>query len=312
MAEDTKALSQGIFDDNDFKSQGRMIQAEREAAFEYELDRYEDGLLFAYFSSSDMGVHMMYRTIDRKHPLWSPELEEKYGDTIRNIYANLDRVLGRAMDRVGDDALVMVMSDHGFSPYRRSFDVNRWLMDNGYLQVDEGDGPALNRADWARSKAYGMGFNGLYINEVGREAEGSVSPGPARDKLLEEIQAKLAEARDTQTGEKVFMQVRQTADYLDRPPKDVAPDLVLGYARGYRGSWESAIGEMATDICSDNLDKWSGDHCMDQNAVAGTLICNRQIRSDSPALIDLAPTLLSYFDITPPMQMRGEPILKRA
>lgn len=312
MAEDTKALSQGIFSDEDFISQGRLIQDEREAAFDYELDRYEDGLLFAYFSASDLPVHMFYRTIDPKSPLWTPELAEKHGDVIRHIYTRLDGVLGRGMAKVGDDALVMVMSDHGFSPYRRSFDVNGWLVENGYLKVEDGDGPALNRADWAWSKAYGMGFNGLYINEVGREAEGSVSPGPAKDKLVDELQAKLAEARDWDTGEKVFMHVRRTADYLDRPPKEIAPDLVLGYARGYRGSWESAIGETADRVCADNMDKWSGDHCMDQDAVAGTLICNREIVSDDPSLMDLAPTLLRYFDITPPMEMKGEAVLKRA
>ena len=312
MAEDTKALSQGIFDDDDFISQGRLIQAEREAGFDYELERYEDGLLFAYFSASDLPVHMFYRTIDPKNPLWTPELAEKHGDVIGHIYSRLDGVLGRAMERVGDDALVMVMSDHGFSPYRRSFDVNGWLVENGYLKVEEGDGPALNRADWARSKGYAMGFNGLYINEVGREAEGSVSPGPAKDKLLDEIQAKLAEVRDTETGERVFMHVRRSADYLDRPPKDVAPDLILGYARGYRGSWESAIGEMAESICADNMDKWSGDHCMDQEAVSGTLLCNQQITSDDPSLMDLAPSLLRYFDITPPHEMHGEPVLTKA
>ncbi len=311
MAEDTKALSQGIFDDEDFIEQGKIIQDEREAAFEYELDRYEDGLLFAYFSASDLPVHMFYRAIDPKNPLWTPELAEKHGDNIKHIYRRLDRVLGKGMKKVGDDALIMVMSDHGFSPYRRSFDINRWLQDRGYLQVDEGDGPALNRADWARSKAYGMGFNGLYVNEVGREAEGSVSPGPAKDKLVDELQARLAEVRDSDTGDRVFHAVRRTADYLDRPPKDVAPDLILGYARGYRGSWESAIGEMADDVSYDNMDKWSGDHCMDQEAVFGTIICNRQIESDDPALIDLAPSILSYYDITPPMQMRGEPIIRR-
>jgi predicted AlkP superfamily phosphohydrolase/phosphomutase len=312
MAEDTKALSQGIFDDEDFVSQGRLIQQEREDAFRYELDRYEDGLLFAYFSASDLPVHMFYRAIDPKNPLWTPELADEYGDAIKNIYGRLDRVLGEGMKKFGDDALIMVMSDHGFSPYRRSFDVNRWLQNEGYLSVDDGDGPALNRAEWSRSKAYGMGFNGLYVNEVGREIEGSVSPGPAKDKLVDELQAKLAEARDRQTGEKVFHAVRRTSDYFDRPPKEVAPDLILGYARGYRGSWESAIGEMAENVSSDNLDKWSGDHCMDQEAVAGSLICNHEIESDTPALIDLAPSILRYFDITPPMEMRGEPVLRRA
>lgn len=312
MAEDTKALSNGVLDDEDFIAQARLIQAEREAAFEYELDRFEDGLLFAYFSSSDLPVHMFYRAIDPRSPLWTPELAEKHGDVIRNVYGALDRVLGRGMHAVGDEALIMVMSDHGFSPYRRSFDLNGWLMESGYLRVEEGEGPALNRADWARSKAYAMGFNGLYVNEVGREVEGSVSPGPAKERLVRELQSRLAEVRDPATGERVFLHVRDSADYLDRPPKEIAPDLILGYARGYRGSWESAIGEMAETVHADNEDKWSGDHCMDQDAVAGTIICNRQIASEDPALVDLAPTILNWFDITPPREMHGEPVLRRA
>ncbi|MGC9320517.1 MAG: alkaline phosphatase family protein, partial [Armatimonadota bacterium] len=311
MAEDTKALSQDIFTDDEFVEQAREIQRERARAFEFELDRFEDGVLFAYFSGSDLVVHMFYRTIDPKSPLYSPELAEKQGDVILEVYRELDRVLGRGMEAVGDDALVMVLSDHGFSPYRRSFDLNGWLRENGYLSVDPGDGPALDRADWARSKAYAMGFNGLYVNEVGREAEGSVPPGPAKRKLLDEIAAKLAEVRDPATGERILRRVFNTErQYADRPPKEVTPDLVLGYERGYRGSWESAIGEMAAEMHADNTDKWSGDHCMDTEAVYGSLLCNREIRANQPALVDLAPTILAHYDVSPPGNMRGEPVLR--
>ncbi len=312
MAEETKALSEGIFSDDDFIEQAREVHRERVAAFEFELDRFEDGVLFAYFSGSDLGAHMFYRAIDPKGPLFTPELGERYGDVILRIYSALDEVLGTGMAAAGDDALVMVMSDHGFSPYRRSFDVNGWLAENGYLHVDPGDGPALERADWARSKAYAMGFNGLYINEVGREAEGSVSPGPTKGKLLEEIAAKLAEVRDPATGEKIMRGVHATEKvYADRPPAEVAPDLVLGYDRGHRGSWESAIGEMAAEIHADNTDKWSGDHCMDADAVVGSLLCNQEIAAGQPALVDLAPTVLAHYDIVPPGSMRGEPVLRR-
>ncbi len=312
MAEDTKALSEGVFDDEEFIRQARFVHEERLAAYHYELDRFEDGLLFAYFSASDLPVHMFYRAIDPESPLYTPELAREHGDVVLRIYSALDDVLGAGLKAAGDDALVMVMSDHGFSPYRRSFDLNRWLAREGYLQVDDGEGPALNRADWARSKAYGMGFNGLYVNEVGREAEGSVSPGPAKRKLLEELHGKLAEVRDPLTGESVLRRIHRVEDYLDRPDDEVAPDLVLGYDSGYRGSWQSAVGEMADETHFDNTDKWSGDHCMDAETVPGVLFCNREIEADAPALEDLAPTILRYYDIDPPREMRGEPVLRRA
>jgi len=311
MAEDTKALSQGIFSDDDFIAQAREVQRERVAAVQFELERFEDGVLFAYFSGSDMGMHMFYRVLDPRSPLFTPELGERYGEVPLRIYGALDEALGMAMAAAGDDALVMVMSDHGFSPYRRSFDVNRWLMDEGYLSTDAGEGPALERADWARSRAYPMGFNGLYVNEVGREIEGSVSPGPTKEKLLEELAAKLAEVRDPATGERVLHAVHRTDEiYADRPPEEIAPDLLLGYARGYRGSWESAIGEMAEATFADNTDKWSGDHCMDAAVVPGVLLCNRPIAKADPGLEDLAPTILAHYNVTPPPEMRGENVLR--
>ncbi len=313
MAEDTKALQEGVFTDDEFIEQARFVHEERVRAFEFELDRFEEGVLFAYFSSSDLPVHMFYRAIDPESPMFSPELAERHGDIIRRIYGGLDSVLGRAMQALDDDALVMVMSDHGFAPYRRSFDLNGWLVENGYLVVDDGNGPAYERADWAHSKAYAMGFNGLYVNQVGREAEGTVPPGPAKQKLLEEIAGKLAELRDPLTGARIFRRVfNPEREYIDRPDEDVAPDLVLGYERGHRGSWESAVGEIAPQVWADNLDKWSGDHCMDAEVVAGVLLCNRPIEADRPGLEDIAPTIISYYDATPPGNMCGESFLRRS
>lgn len=311
MAEDTKALSEGVFDDDEFIAQARLVQQERVAAFEYELDRFEDGLLFAYFSASDLPVHMFYRAIDPLSPLYTPELAEKHGEIMLRIYSSLDNVLATGMAAVGDDALVMVMSDHGFAPYRRYFDLNNWLTREGYLRLDEGEGPALDRADWARSRAYAMGFNGLYVNEVGREAEGAVSPGPAKRNLLEELEGRLAEVRDPVTGERIIRRIHRSEDYLDRPDGNVAPDLILGYESGYRGSWESAIGEAAVEMHADNMDRWSGDHCMDSETVPGVLFCNREIEAEAPGLVDLAPTILQHYGITPPREMRGTPVLRR-
>ena len=61
-----------------------------------------------------------------------------------------------------------------------------------------------------------------------------------------------------------------------------APDLVVGSGSGYRGSWQTAIGGVpAGDVITDNLKKWSGDHCCDGALVPGVFFCNRA---------DLAPS----------------------
>ena len=36
-------------------------------------------------------------------------------------------------ERLGDDTTLIVMSDHGFAPFRRGVNLNTWFRDNGYL-----------------------------------------------------------------------------------------------------------------------------------------------------------------------------------
>ena len=78
------------------------------------------------------------------------------------------------------------------------------------------DGPTGPSAvDWSRTRAYGMGFNGLYLNLAGRELDnpetedvdesGIVQPGAEADALLAEIKAKLEALDRPGTGERVVV-----------------------------------------------------------------------------------------------------------
>ena len=51
-----------------------------------------------------------------------------------------------------------------------------------------------------------------------------------------------------------------------------SPDLIVLYAKGTRGSSESALGGLSKEIIVNNTGKWSGDHCMDPDAVPGILL----------------------------------------
>ena len=101
----------------------------------------------------------------------------EYEDAIRDLYVDMDKLVGRVMDAARDDDVVMVMSDHGFGSWRRVFHLNNWLEENGYLVLKDPNRrtPGLYRAvDWSRTRAYGLGFNGLYLNLAGREGQGIV------------------------------------------------------------------------------------------------------------------------------------------
>jgi hypothetical protein len=86
---------------------------------------------------------------------------------------------------------------------------------------------------------------------------------------------------------------------------DVAPDIVIGYANGYRSSWDAALGKVTAEVFQDNLKAWSGDHCVDPALVPGVIFCNRKFDSDNPGIEDQAPTTLGLFGQKPPAYMDG-------
>jgi predicted AlkP superfamily phosphohydrolase/phosphomutase len=308
--EDHKALSTKVFTDEEYRNQAEFVLQERMNLLNYALSHYDDGLLFFYFSSTDLQAHMFWWDTDDKHPVRSADDAKKYMGVLEDLYARIDGVVGDLVQRYGDQATILVLSDHGFCNFRRQFNLNTWLRDNGYLgpsncgslfTPEPKYGPVV---DWSRTRAYGLGLNGLYLNLKGRERDGIVDPAQ-RDALLEELRTKLLAARDPENGEPAIRSVYRSDQTYSGPCAARAPDLIVGYARGYRCSWLTALGTIESEVFSDNDSAWSADHCMAAEELPGVLFANRPIQHPRPALIDLAPTILAEFGLTPPGSMTG-------
>ena len=142
------------------------------------------GLFFFYFSSLDLNSHMLWRLIDSQHPEYDASLAAEYGSALPEFYQQIDQVLGEVLQRMDDQTTVLVLSDHGFAPYNRSFNLNTWLLNHGYITLKTEPHPDQSQAfanvDWSRTRAYGLGLNGMYLNLRGREREGIVEPGARR------------------------------------------------------------------------------------------------------------------------------------
>ncbi|MBK7189845.1 MAG: alkaline phosphatase family protein [bacterium] len=311
LPDDTSALENGFFADADFVRQSELVMAEHLAQLKSELDRFagvERGLLYFYFNSPDQTCHMTWRNMDPGSPTHA-HADPAHAGRIRDVYRDLDRALGLAIDRAGSDALIMVMSDHGFAPWNRAFHVNTWLMNHGYLVLDEGTMPTevdmLRHVDWSRTRAYAIGLNGLYLNLAGREREGIVQPGAEAQGLLARLKAELEAVTDPLDGKPAIKYAYRADEVYHGAMRDTGPDIVVGYHRGWRGSNESALGRVTESEFSDNMLKWSGDHCMAADEVPGVLLVNRPIRRANPALVDMAPTILTLFGVPVPADMVG-------
>jgi predicted AlkP superfamily phosphohydrolase/phosphomutase len=153
-----------------------------------------------------------------------------------------------------------------------------------------------------------MGINGLYINLKGRERDGIVAPGE-RDELIDELATKLEAVRDTNGNQVIRKAYRSDTAYQGKAT-EFAPDIIVGYRRGYRASWATCLGDMTKEVLLDNDSTWSADHCADASEVPGVLFANKPIGAGLPSLVDMGPTVLTEFGLEVPAAMQGKNIFK--
>jgi predicted AlkP superfamily phosphohydrolase/phosphomutase len=317
MPEETSALRDGVFSDDDYVRQVALVQEDSRAMLELALDRFEPGdATFVYLSDIDLQCHMLWRHADPKypgldHPARDPEVAPGHAHDIERLYQDVDTALGRVRERLPDGTRLIVMSDHGFQPYTRKFHLNAWLRDHGYLALKDGKRTGrigLDDVDWSRSRAFGIGFNGLYLNLAGRESRGSVRPEDAQA-LLREIGAALEAERDPENGEPVVLRAYPASEVFHGERTAEAPDLVVGYNRNYAGSDPSTLGEITEAVLEDNTSRWSGNHLIDPRLVPGVLLVNGPIAPGGHDLTDVTVSILDHYGLPPAPGMAGTSFL---
>ncbi len=308
LPESTKALIHGVLNREEFLDQADLVTAERFKLFEFALDHFKTGFLFFYFGGTDQVAHMFWGARGEHHPGLTDEQIQQYKDSIGQLYERMDVTIGQVMQRF-PNATVMLLSDHGFDVFERQFNPNNWLLENGYTVQRNTKLPAgtpLN-FDFAKTKAYALGINGLYINLQGRERLGIV-PAAEKQQLLDEIARKLLEYRDPQTGLPVIKEVYQAQRVYSGPQVAIGPDIQIGYHRGFRASWTAALTGFDQAVMTDNTDAWNGDHCIATDLVPGVLLASQPIPAEGPSLLDIAPSILAWFGLEVPPQMEGRSV----
>jgi predicted AlkP superfamily phosphohydrolase/phosphomutase len=157
-----------------------------EAAFDRE--RFDLGMVV--FTGPDRLFHRHYAEV------CAPEDPAAIPPPAASYLRTLDGACERICAAFGEDAALIICSDHGFGPGpRQAFFVNRALKKAGLLAVRPAFSPyALNimlfglkkllgkgkplPVDWRRSAAYGfplyMGWGGVFLNVRGEQPEGIV------------------------------------------------------------------------------------------------------------------------------------------
>jgi len=311
-ANDTWALNEGILSEEAFLKLSYFNHQEWEDMLFNALDKTKKGAVVSWFETTDSIQHMFYRYLDEKHPALHTDQANMGPEVMEQMYAKMDDLVGKVLEKLDKKDILIIMSDHGIKSFRRGINMNSWLYRNGYLSLKEGKQQSeewFKDVDWKKTKAYGLGLGGIYLNIKNRESQGTVPPGDEAKTLKKEIIAKLNGLKDEENGQTAINTVFDRDDLPPGPYKENCPDFIVGYNEGYRVSWDSVTGKVNDTLFEDNTKAWSGDHCIDPRIVPGIFFCNHKINTESPAIIDIAPTILNLFGMEIPNHMDGRNLI---
>jgi len=318
--EDTWALNEEKIDEDVFL-QDLNYSFDRQRALVLDaLQSMDPDLFVTVFQSTDKVQHMFWRLIDPQHPMYNRKLAARYGDAIDRVYMRADTLVGTLLTRCKDGRTTLIVcSDHGFASFRKAVNINTWLVRNGYMTLSRldpvrdrnledlfGRGTFWPNVDWSKTRAYALALGQIYVNMKGREARGIVPPGKPYEAVRDELVKKFGALRDPDTGEPVVRKVYTKEELYKGPYFDEAPDLVVGFERGYRVSWQTSLGGIPPEIIEPNERRWSADHCsVDPDLVPGVLFSSRGMDATTPSIVDIAPSVLRRLGIAAPAAMDG-------
>jgi len=154
---------------------------------------------WSFFMLVEIGLdriqHAFWKYFDREHHLYEPG--NKFENAVRDYYKYLDREVGEILKLVGDDTIVIVVSDHGAKRMKGAFCMNEWLMREGYLKLKKEPEGVMElekcEVDWSKTTAWAWGgyYARIFINVKGREKDGVVDPRDyesTREQLKREIE----------------------------------------------------------------------------------------------------------------------------
>ncbi|MFH1850238.1 MAG: alkaline phosphatase family protein [archaeon] len=280
MPEDTKALEEGRISEEVFLQQVAEIEEERRRMFWHEFEGFS-GVYAFVFDASDRLMHTF----------WDEDLFSggEVPAEIEDYFVGFDGFLGEVLERIDDKTRLLIISDHGFTSFKRAVTINRWLVDNGYMvlkQEPQDSGDLFKYVDWERTRAYSLGFSSIYVNLKGCEGKGIVED---REALVDEIVGNLKGLRDGNRS--VITELYKREDIYSGKYLEDAPDIIIGFEPGYRMSWQNAVGGLTDEVITNNNKKWAADHIVDARHVPGVVFANFELK-ENMTVMDIGPLIL--------------------
>jgi predicted AlkP superfamily phosphohydrolase/phosphomutase len=271
---------------------------------EHLLDTRPWDLFFMVEIGTDRIHHGFWRYTDPGHRFYDPATE--WTGAMLGYYRCLDERIARLLRFADEDTTVLLVSDHGAQRSDGAICVNEWLRRNGYLTLKANPTEAMpldpGLIDWERTVAWGEGgyYCRLFLNVVGREPRGGVSPA-AYEPLREELKAGL-EAIPDDRGRPMSTVAHRPED-LYSTRRGVPPDLIV-YFGDLRWRSSGQVGTGAIHALHNDTGPDDANHAPDGVYVmAGPGI--EPGAGPTQSLLDVAPTVLTALGEPVPDAMEG-------
>jgi predicted AlkP superfamily phosphohydrolase/phosphomutase len=271
--------------------------------------RYD--LSLVYFHSTDVVSHRYWKFVEPERFPPSTESERaEHGQKVYDAYRAVDRSLAQVLAAAGEEARVLLVSDHGFEATKEETIEVGWraapVLEAAGFWKGKGDAP-----DWTATRAYDHrskrvdSRKRIRINVKGREPEGIVPPEqlPA---MVEALAASLSRFHFRSSGKPAFR--------VEKPGPEEDADLIVDVLRKRVEDLDTHLlyeGRVIAGIF-DEPRFVSGEH---KGEPPGILVAaGPGIRKgawlEKASVFEIAPTVLYMLGLPYGEDMAGRPLLE--
>jgi hypothetical protein len=223
-------------------------------------------------------------------------MQHLYGngeETVR-VLEELDRVTGDLLAHIPQNALVVLVSDHGFARFTRRVDVNSWLADLGMVRFGP-DGAVMPESSLAWSQMWG-----IYLNE-------RLLDPASREEVIARLQEAAPRAVDPDNGRSLGLTLSRREEVYEGAFISEAPHLVVTTAaEGYVPEfWDYKNVHLGRALCRDTRRDTAWDHTPDGILVAAGPGVRHQTERLRLSVYDVAPTVLAWAGLPVARDMDG-------
>ncbi len=290
----------------------------REKWLEYELITQSSQLSLHYFSFPRNVYDVILDEEKTKTPLNFRNITQKKAIS---SYQMADRIIGKTLDLIDENTLLLVVSNGGIQIANKTFDINRWLEMRGFMSLKRHTDKYLaaglfgfssvyliDIVNFERTYAYSLGSGGIYINLRGRESEGIVSPRHYK-MMVDIICNEISNYRDPATGIRpVARCYKKYSMGNGRNTPYSYPDIIVTFKSPYRIATHTIFGSFESDEIIESKAYYTPvDLTSDPAEIPGFILSNRKIKNqNNPEIIDVFPSILKYFNIEPAPELKGK------